>query len=122
MGKLPSPRCLLILGWEGGVNSELMGNPFTGSTENDIPCRDDLNGILYAFPYMRELHKELAQQVKNLPAGDTGDLGSISGSGSSPGEGNDNPLQYSCLEDAMDRRAWWATAHGVEKCQTGLIN
>ena len=42
-----------------------------------------------------------------------GDLGSIPGSGRSPGEGNDNPLQYSCLENYMDRGAWWATVHGV---------
>ena len=52
--------------------------------------------------------------VKNLPAnaGDTGDVGSIPGSGRSPGVGNDNPLQYSCLENPMDRGAWWATVHG----------
>ena len=42
-----------------------------------------------------------------------GDLGSIPGSGRSPGEGNDYPLQYSCLENPMDRGAWWATVHGV---------
>ena len=41
-----------------------------------------------------------------------GDLGSIPGSGRSPGEGNGNPLQYSCLENPMDRGAWWATVHG----------
>ena len=40
-----------------------------------------------------------------------GDLGSIPGSGRSPGEGNGNPLQYSCLENPMDRGAWWATVH-----------
>ena len=43
-----------------------------------------------------------------------GDPGSIPGSGRSPGEGNGNPLQYSCLENSMDREAWWATVHGVE--------
>ena len=42
-----------------------------------------------------------------------GDLGSIPGLGRSPGEGNGNPLQYSCLENPMDREAWWATVHGV---------
>ena len=47
-----------------------------------------------------------------------GDLGSIPGSGRSPGEGNGNPLQYSCLENPMDRGAWWATVHGVAKSQT----
>ena len=49
-----------------------------------------------------------------------GDMGSISGSGSSPGEGNGNPLQYSCLENSMDRGAWQDTVHGVAKSQTWL--
>ena len=49
-----------------------------------------------------------------------GDWGSIPGLGRSPGEGNGNPLQYSCLENPMDRGAWWATVHGVAKNQTWL--
>ena len=49
-----------------------------------------------------------------------GDLGSIPGSGRSPGEGNGNPLQYSCLESPMDRGAWWATVHGVAESRTRL--
>ena len=49
-----------------------------------------------------------------------GDLGSISGSGRSLGGGNGNPFQPSCLENPMDGRAWWATAHGVAKRQTRL--
>ena len=44
----------------------------------------------------------------------------IPGSGRSPGEGNGNPLQYSCLENPMDRGAWWATVHGVAKSRTRL--
>ena len=44
-----------------------------------------------------------------------GDLGLTPGLGRSPGEGNGNPLQYSCLENPMDRGAWWATVHGVTK-------
>ena len=44
-----------------------------------------------------------------------GDLGSIPGSGRSPGEGNGNPLQYSCLENPMDGGAWWATVHGSQR-------
>ena len=47
-----------------------------------------------------------------------GDLGSIPGSGRSPGEGNGNPLQYSGLENPMDRGAWWATIHGVAGSDT----
>ena len=55
--------------------------------------------------------------VKNLPAnvGDTRDTGSIPGSGRFPGGGNGNLLQYSCLDNPMDRGAWWATVHGVAK-------
>ena len=49
-----------------------------------------------------------------------GDLGLIPGSGRSPGEGNVNPLQDSCLENPMDREAWWATVLGVTKSQTQL--
>ena len=48
-----------------------------------------------------------------------GDLASISGLGRSPGEGHGNPLQYSCLENLMDRGAWWATVHGVTRVGHG---
>ena len=48
------------------------------------------------------------------------DLGSIAGLRRSPGEGNGNPLQYSCLENPMDREAWWVTVHGVAKSRTQL--
>ena len=68
-----------------------------------------------------------SQVVKNQPAnaGDLRDRGSIvgiPGSGRSPGGGNGNPLQYSCLENPMDRGAWWATVRGVTKSQTHLNN
>ena len=58
--------------------------------------------------------------VKNLPAnvGDTGDAGSIPGSGRSRGGGNGKPLQYSGQENFMGRGAWWATVHGVAEDQT----
>ena len=62
----------------------------------------------------------MAQQVKNLPAnaGDAEDVGLICGSERSPGEGNGNLLQSSCLEDPMDRGAWWAIVHGIAKSWT----
>ena len=50
-----------------------------------------------------------------MSARNAGDLGSIPGSGRSPGEGNGNPFQYSCLENPMDGGVWWATVHGVAK-------
>ena len=59
--------------------------------------------------------------VKNLPV-HAGDVGSIPGLGRSPGEGNGNPRQYSCLENPMDGRAWWATVHEVAKNRTQLSN
>ena len=60
--------------------------------------------------------------VKNPPdnAGDVGDRGSIPGWGRSPGGGNGNPLQYSCLENPMDRGSWRATVHSVKKSWTQL--
>ena len=58
--------------------------------------------------------------VKNLPAnaGDIKDEGLILGLGGSPGERHGNPLQYSCLENPMNRGAWWTTVHGVAKSWT----
>ena len=60
---------------------------------------------------------KVALVIRNPPAnaGDIRDTGSIFGLGRSPGEGNGNPLQYSCLGNPMDRGAWWATVHGVTK-------
>ena len=54
-------------------------------------------------------------------ASNAGDPGLIPESGSSPGEGNGNPLQYSCLENPMNRGAWWATVHGVARVRHDLV-
>ena len=61
---------------------------------------------------------QVALVIKSLSAnaGDVGGVGSTPRSGRSPGEGNGKPLQYSCLENSMDRGVWWATLHGVAKC------
>ena len=63
---------------------------------------------------------QVVLDVKNLPvnAGDTRDMGSVPGLGRSPGGGHGNPLQYSCLENPVDRGAQWATVHEVSKSQT----
>ena len=69
-----------------------------------------------------------SDMTKDFPGGSkgkesachAGDQGSIPGLGSSSGEGNGNPLQYSCLENSMDREAWWATVRGVTKSRTQL--
>ena len=67
--------------------------------------------------------QKLVPLVKNLPAtaGDVRSEDLILGSGRTPGEENGNPLQYSCLENPMDRGAWWATVHGVTKSQIQLL-
>ena len=67
--------------------------------------------IYFGFPYSSDGKESTCN---------AGDLGLILGSGRSPGEGNGNALQYSCLENPMDSRAWWATVHGVTKDQTRL--
>ena len=61
-----------------------------------------------------ERASQVALMVKN-PLANAGDLGSIPGWGRSPGGGNGNPLQYSCLENSVDRGTWEATVHGVTK-------
>ena len=75
-----------------------------------------------SLSFSLEDREQLEAVVKRLPldAGDTGDTGLIPGSGRSPGEGNGNPLQCSCLGNPMDRGAWWATGHWVTQSQTCL--
>ena len=68
------------------------------------------------------LASPVAQTVKHLPAFIAGDPGSIPGLERSPGEGNGYPLQYSCLENSIDREAWWAMVQVVTKSHTRLSN
>ena len=75
--------------------------------------------ILYNLMDILDFSGDLA--LKNLPA-NAGGEGLIPGSGRSPGEGNGNPLQYSCLENPMDRGAWWVTVSGLAKSGTRLNN
>ena len=63
-----------------------------------------------------------AGEESSCNSGDTRDAGSIPGLGRFPGEENGNPLQFSCLENSMDRGAWWATVHGVAKSQTDQLS
>ena len=62
----------------------------------------------------------VTQMVKNLPT-NAGDAGSIPQVGRSPGEGNDSPLQYSCLGNPVDRGTWWATVQGVARVGHNLV-
>ena len=70
------------------------------------------------------MDSQVALEVKNLPAKarDMSDVGLISGLGRSPGEGNGYPLQYSCLENSMNRGAWWATVQLNSFCELYFIH
>ena len=67
-------------------------------------------------------NKWLSGKESACSEGDTGEAGSIPGSGRCPGEGNGSPLQYSCLKNPMDGGAWRATVHGVPESQTRVSN
>ena len=112
--------------WSGefhGLHSQSMGSQRVGhdcTTFSYIHPSQTWN--LVTIDQKRYKASLVVQLVKNLPAsvGDPGDVGSIPGLGRSPGEGNGNPLQYSCLENSMNRGAWWARVHGVMKNLTQL--
>ena len=81
-----------------------------------------INVGLYIQIHICKRASQVALVVKSLPvdAGDARDTGLIPGSGRYPGEGNGNPLQYSCLENPMVRGAWKATVHGVSRVRHDL--
>ena len=76
---------------------------------------------MFEVTYMDVLGFPSGLVVKNPPV-NAGGVSSIPGSGRTPAEGNGNPLQYSCLENPMDRGAWWAAVYGVTKSWAQLSN
>ena len=100
-----------------GPTPSHLGISLTGIKPRVPNCR----WILYQLSHQGSPH--LCNMALKLPhiqesACSEGDLGSTPGLGRSPGEGNGKPLQYSCLENLMDRGAWWATVHSVAKSRT----
>ena len=83
----------------------------------EIPWTEEPGRLVHGVAESDTTFQAGISEVK-VSACNAGDLGSIPGSGRSPGEGNDNPLQYSCLENPMDGGAWQATPHGVAKTRT----
>ena len=77
-----------------------------------------LRNLISLSPYFGASQVVLVVKNPTANAGDIRDTGSIPGSGRSPGGGHGNPLQYSCLENPMDRGAWQATVHGVAMSRT----
>ena len=98
--------------WESIVNREL-----EQSEHMHIP---DLAFSLPDIYIPKGFPDGLVSKESACNAGDTGVKGLSSRSGRSPGGGHGSPLQYSCLENPMDKGAWWATVHGVEKSGTRL--
>ena len=93
---------------------------------SNAQCFRDPLGYLFLLKFCVSIGDFLRDCIlvfKGFPGGtevkasacNVGDLGSIPGSGRSPGEGHGNPLQYSCLENPMNRGVWWATVHGSQK-------
>ena len=77
---------------------------------------DDSSGVNLLFlATIKSFPRGSVDKESACNAGDAGDVGSVPGSVRSPGGGNGNPLQYSCLGNPMDRGAWWATVHSVTK-------
>ena len=126
--------------WSGGrgIHSRLGHLGLGPNKQGNQPCPADLEalhgdipgcqGLFYTEPDLTLKSNEHiwgfpgGTVIKNLlaSAGDARDVGSIPGSGRSPGEGHGNPLQCSRLENPMDRGAWWATVHRFEKRWTQL--
>ena len=118
------------------MNVEGNGNPLQYSClENPVDrgaCWAAIYGVAQNWTWLKWLSSSSSRQSESIilwfPGGSddkasachAADLSSIPGLGRSSGEGNGNPLQYSCLENPMDRGAWWAIVHGVTKSQTCL--
>ena len=109
------PTPVFLLGKSHGQRS-LVGYCPWGRKESDT------TEVTQQQQQQQQMNAQVALVVKNLPiqAGDLRDRGSIPGLGTSPGGGNGNPLQYSYLENPMDKRAWQATVYGVTNSRTQL--
>ena len=89
---------------------------------NEMSCYNEGEALTQSLTLSNSSLGEKNRMVKKPPAkkGDIRDTSSIPGWGRFPGGGHGNPLQYSCLENPMDRGTWWTTVHGVTKSWTGL--
>ena len=110
------------LSWEDPLEKDPL--QYSG-LENSTDCI--VHGVTKSWARLIDFHFQIIKSVGFPGSSDSkesvcnaGDSGSIPGSGRSPGEGNGYPFQYSCLENSLDRGAWWATVLGVAKSWTQL--
>ena len=120
LGKLPRWRAFLVAQMVKNLpamqKTRVQSLGWEDSLEKGVVIHSSI--LAWRIPWFNEA---LAHTVKNLPAS-AGELGLISELGRSPGKGNGNPLQYSCLENPTDRGSPWAIVHGVTKSRTRLSN
>ena len=102
-------------GWEGSVMSTVYWKAYQFKAEGR-----SVREIICYHKSKKMKRKQLRTQMAKEFTCNAGDLGLIPGSGRSPGGGSSYPLQYFCLENPVDRGAWWATVHGVTKSRTQL--
>ena len=122
------PCCLSILYFKSLHLLTLISHSILPPTPFLLAITSLFSMSVILFLFHRQVHLCHILDYKGFPGGsevkvsacNAGDLGSIPESGRCPGEGNGNPLQYSCLENPMDGGAWWATVHGVAKSRTQL--
>ena len=99
--------------------SSTSDHPALDPPEVGDPCSSGLFAHFFRQDLLSTWASQMVLVVRDLPA-NAGDVDSILGSGRSPGGGHGNPLQYSCLENPMDRGVWWAAVLGVAKSRTQL--
>ena len=104
----------ILLGYLNKLLPETKRRPLLSSANNEAKSEIE-SSFLEATTRPLNQSAFLRSSVGKASACNAGDLGLIPGSGSSPGEGNGNPLQYSCLENPMDRGAWQSTVHGIAR-------
>ena len=116
-----------ILKWSSiqtlvGLASRIFRSSYKATLERETQALPPTLWIKYTRALINTAMVKILQVVKNPPAkaGELRDAGLIPGSERSPGGEHGNPLQYSCLENPMDRGAWWATVHGVAKAKRWL--
>ena len=110
--------------------SRTEGEMMTGMDDGNgsVGCPQGLQCVFHVEYWLGKIKRPSFNRARSFPSGldgkesvcNAGDLGSIPGSRRSPGDGNSHPLQYPCLENSMDREAWWATVQWVAKSGTRL--